>query len=199
MNFIKSTNIRTTILLLIPGTLWGFSYLLNEIIIQTIPPFSKTIMGNVVRLIPLIIMLYARGGRLRLRPYIFVALFDHAIPGVLIAWGQLYIDSGLTTILLALTPLFTVFLAHYFSYSDKFNPPKILGISLGLLGTLILVGPSALLNVGADLWGQLAMIGAALSFAVSAIYVRVYFQKSTKSALLPCSCSICHDMSTVYR
>jgi hypothetical protein len=55
-------------------------------------------MGNAVKVIPLIIMLYARGGRPRLRPYIFVGLFDNAVPGVLIGWGQLYIDSGLTTI-----------------------------------------------------------------------------------------------------
>lgn len=56
-------------------------------------------------------------------------------------------------------------------------------MALGLLGVLILVGPSALLDVGANLWGQLAVIGAALSFAVTAIYVRVIFQKKSKSPL----------------
>jgi drug/metabolite transporter (DMT)-like permease len=63
------------------------------------------------------------------------------------------------------------------------NGQKIVGIGLGLLGTLLLVGPSILLNVGANLWGQLAVIGAALSFSVTAIYVRVIFQKKSKSPL----------------
>lgn len=92
-------------------------------------------MRNVVMIIPLIIMLYMRGGKLKStwsewRPYIFVGLFDNAVPGVLTSWGQLYIDSGLTTILLALTPLFTVFLAPYFSYNDKLNGQKIVGIGI---------------------------------------------------------------------
>lgn len=58
-----------------------------------------------------------------------------------------------------------------------------MGIVLGLLGTLILVGPSALLNVGANLWGQLAVIGAALCFSMTAIYIRVNFQKKSTSPL----------------
>ena len=74
-------------------------------------------------------------------------------------------------------------MAHYFSYNDKLNGQKIAGIALGLLGTLILVGPSALLDVRANLWGQLAVIGAAFCFAMTAIYVRVIFQKKSKSSL----------------
>lgn len=104
MNFLQSLNLRTTILLLIPGSLWGFAYILNEIIIETIPPFTRGVTRSFVMIVPLLIMLYARGGKLKStwagwRPYIFVGLFDNAIPGVLITWGQLYIDGGLTTIL----------------------------------------------------------------------------------------------------
>ncbi|MGB0386451.1 MAG: EamA family transporter, partial [Ardenticatenaceae bacterium] len=77
MNALKSTNLRTTILLLIPGTLWGFAYLLNEIIIETIPPFSRGVIRNIVMIVPLVIMLYVRGGKLKStwaewRPYIFI-------------------------------------------------------------------------------------------------------------------------------
>ena len=188
MNFIKSSDLRITILLLIPGTLWGFSFLLTEIIVQTIPPFTYATLRNLLTAIPVIMMLYARGGRLRStwsewRPYIFLALFGNAVPVVLTAWGQLYIDGGLTTILFSLTPLFTVLLAHYFSYNEHINGKKIFGVTLGLLGTLLLVGPSALYDVGVHLWGQLAVIGGAFSLAVSAIYVRLHFRKKAESAL----------------
>lgn len=183
MNFAKSTTMRTNLLLLIPGTLWGFSFLLNEIMLDTIPPFTLTALSNIVTAIPLLIMLYARGLRLKWQRYTFLALFDNAIPGILIGWGQLYIDSGLATILLALSPLFIVLLAHFFSTNDKLNLPKIVGVSLGLLGTLLLVGPSALTNVGANLWGQLAIIGSALCFSISATYIRFQFQKKSGSPL----------------
>lgn len=188
MNLYKSTNFRTTILLLIPGTLWGFSFLVNEIILETIPPFTNATLRNVVTVIPLIMILYARGGRLKStwsewRPYIFVGLFDNALPFVLISWGQLHIDSGLTTILFSLMPLFTVLLAHFFSENDRLNRLKLFGVSLGLLGTMLLVGPSALYDVGLHLWGQLAVIGGALCYAVAAIYVRLHFQKKAESPL----------------
>ncbi|MGB0389604.1 MAG: DMT family transporter, partial [Ardenticatenaceae bacterium] len=146
-----------------------------------------------------------RGGKLKStwaewRPYIFIGLFDNAVPGVLTSWGQLHIDSGLTTILLALAPLFTVFLAHYFSDNDKLNSQKTIGITLGLLGTLILVGPSALRNVGANLWGQLAIIASALCFAVTAIYVRTTFQKKSESPLDSALETLTHQlfMSTLF-
>lgn len=188
MNVYKSSNLRTMILLLIPGTLWGFSFLLNEVILESFPPFSFATARNMLTAIPLVILLYARGRRLPStwsgwQPYIFLGLFDNALPIVLIGWGQLYIDSGLTTILLSLVPLFTALLAHYFSYNDRLNRNKAFGVALGLFGTLLLVGPSALNDVGLHLWGQLAVIAAVLSFAASAIYIRLQFQKKTESAL----------------
>ena len=188
MKSIKSSNFRITILLLIPGTLWGVLYLVNEIILETIPPFTLTAMRNLIVIIPLVVMLYACGGRLtstlsEWRPYIFLGLFNNSVPFVLIGWGQLYIDSGLTTILISLVPLFTVLLAHFFSYNERLNRKKALGIALGLLGVLVLVGPSALYGVALHLWAQLAIIAAALSYAVSAIYVRHHLQQQTQSVL----------------
>ena len=175
MNFIKSANLRTIFLLLIPGTLWGVSFLMNEIILQTIPPFSFVAGRNLLVAIPLLTILYARGGRLpstlsEWKPYIVIGLFDNAIPFVLVAWGQLYIESGLTTILISLIPLFTVFLAHFFSYDERLNRHKGLGVLLGLLGIIVLIGPSALRGIGSHVWGQLAVIMASFLIAIAAVY-----------------------------
>ncbi|MGB0387189.1 MAG: DMT family transporter [Ardenticatenaceae bacterium] len=182
MNVIKSTDLRTTLLLFVPGTLWGFLFLVNDIALETIPPFMFTFLRNMLTALALVMMLYLRGGRLpstwsEWRPYFVLGLFDSAIPFVLVSWGQLHIDSGLTTILLSLIPLFTVLLAHYFSYNEPLNPQKMFGIALGLLGTLLLVGPSVLYDVGFHLWGQLAVIGATCSYAMSGIYVRLHLRE----------------------
>lgn len=181
MNFIKSANLRTIFLLLIPGTLWGVSFLMNEIILQTIPPFSFVAGRNLLVAIPLLTILYARGGHLpstlsAWKPYIVIGLFDNAIPFVLVAWGQLYIESGLTTILISLIPLFTVFLAHFFSYDERLNRHKGLGVLLGLLGIVVLIGPSALRGIGSHVWGQLAVIMASFLVAIAAVYASRYLK-----------------------
>lgn len=194
MNFIKSANLRTIFLLLIPGTLWGVSFLMNEIILQTIPPFSFVAGRNLLVAIPLLTILYARGGRLpstlsAWKPYIVIGLFDNAIPFVLVAWGQLYIESGLTTILISLIPLFTVFLAHFFSYDERLNRHKGLGVLLGLLGIVVLIGPSALRGIGSHVWGQLAVIMASFLIAIAAVYASRYLkdenQKDENQAARP--------------
>ncbi|MCD4516406.1 EamA family transporter [Staphylococcus aureus] len=40
--------------------------------------------------------------------YILIALFEVVIPFIFIAQGQRFIDSGITSIIIALTPIFTL-------------------------------------------------------------------------------------------
>lgn len=188
MNAVKSTNNRILLLLLIPGTLWGISFLVQEIILQTIPPITLTTGRALLAGIPLLVALYAFGGRLPSTrqtwwPYIVLGFLNNSVPFVLINWGQLYIDSSLATILTSLMPLFTVVLAHFFSVGEQLDRHKGFGVALGLLGILVLVGPSALRGVGANLWGQLAIIAAAFSYASAGIYARNHLQQRAQSRL----------------
>ena len=47
-----------------------------------------------------------------------------------------------------------------------------MGATLGLVGVAILVGPSALAGLNANLIAQLAVLGAALSYAFAGVYAR---------------------------
>lgn len=190
MNVIQSRDFRTMLLLLTPGTLWGLMYLVNDVALYTIPPLTFTASRNILSAMAMMLILYWRGGRLAStwagwRPYFFLGLFDNAIPFVLISWGQVHIEGGLTTILLSLIPLFTVLLAHYFSYNEPLNRYKVFGILLGLLGIFVLVGPSALSDVGLHLWGQLAVIAGAFSYAIAAIYIRRHLRDEKEEGLNP--------------
>jgi drug/metabolite transporter (DMT)-like permease len=69
-------------------------------------------------------------------------------------------------------PLFTVLLAHFFTQDEKLNWMKVIGIFLGFLGILVLIGPAVLKGLGTHVIGQLAVVGAALCYAMAAIYGR---------------------------
>jgi len=94
------------------------------------------------------------------------------IPFSLIVWGQTHIDSSLASILNATTPLFSVFLAHFLTRDERLTANRLAGILIGWVGVAVLIGVDSLRGCGAHLIGQIAILGAALSYAFAAIYAR---------------------------
>ncbi len=163
--------------LILLATLWGGSFFFNQIALRHLPPF--TIMLGRALLAAVALNIVLRIGGLSLPrtwrawlPFIFMGAFNSAIPQTLILWGQTQIPSGLASILNATTPLFTVLLAHIVTRDEKLTPGKIAGVLLGLAGVAIMIGPGALQGLSLNLVGEIAILGAALSYAVAVIFSR---------------------------
>lgn len=58
------------------------------------------------------------------------------------------ISSSLAAILNATTPVFTVLAAHLRTANGKLRHGKALGVSCGVLGVVVLIGPAALADFG---------------------------------------------------
>jgi len=159
------------------GLAWGSSFLFTEIGIRTIPPATLAAARITGAALVLGLIAVGRGARppreLRFWLYFLLAgMNGNAVPFILIGWGQVRIDSSLAAILLATTPLFTLLLAHFFIHDDRLSGRKTVGVALGFVGVVLLVGAGALATIGAAVWGQLAIVGAALSFAVTYLWAR---------------------------
>jgi drug/metabolite transporter (DMT)-like permease len=96
--------------------------------------------------------------------------FNNLIPFSLIFWGQTQIASGLASILNATTPLWAVLLAHFFTTDEKLTPNRLSGVLLGLTGVVLIIGPAALRGLGLNFLAQVAVVGAALSYALAGKY-----------------------------
>lgn len=167
----------TLLLLIVPGMLWGLSFTTTEVALRSYPPFTNSALRPLISLLPLGLLLLWRGAELprsldEWQPFIILGMINNALPFYLSSWGQLFIDGGLASILISLMPLFTVTLAVLVTREESLNRYKLIGVLLGLLGVIILVGPQLLSNVGGSLKGQLAIMGAALCYAVSGLYSR---------------------------
>src|SRR6185312_14716679 len=90
----------------------------------------------------------------------------------LIFWGQTHIASGLASILNATTPLFTVVVAHLLTDDEKVTGAKVAALLSGVAGVAVLIGPAAFVQPSDSVWGELACLGAALSYAFAGIYGR---------------------------
>jgi drug/metabolite transporter (DMT)-like permease len=101
-----------------------------------------------------------------------MGLLNNLLPFSLIVWGQTQIDAGLAAILNATTPLFSVLIAHWFTQDERITGGRLAGIVLGLGGVVLLVGPEALRGLSGSVLGQLAVVGASLSYAIAGVYGR---------------------------
>jgi len=164
-------------LLLILSVLWGGAFFLIEIALRDLPPFTIMILrvAGASLLLWTIVLIrqteFPRG--LGLWTVLTVmAVFNSALPFSLIAWGQVQITSGLSSILIAMTPLFAVISAHFFTDDESLTPMKGLGVLSGLVGAIVLIGPEFLRDIGANFFAQLAVLGGAVSYSIAAVFGR---------------------------
>jgi len=80
------------------------------------------------------------------------------------------VDSGLISILIGVTPLFTVVLAHFFVKSEPLTPLKLLGFMIGFVGVVLLFLPEKIGWELAQNWqAQMLIILAAFGYAMTSI------------------------------
>ena len=163
-------------IILVPGFVWGGSFILTRLILPFLPPFSLTLIRNAFSLCFLLTLLTYLGGRVHRDWREWLPIIGLAICNtsgfLLTAWGQLFIPGGLTTILAATIPFFTIIIAHFVSDDDKVTPTRATGIVIGLIGVVILVGADALSDMNRGVVGQLAILTAALLYGLGSVYTR---------------------------
>lgn len=168
---------RHVILLISLAMIWGTSFLVIKIGVQYMPALPLTAIRLIAAALAMVIFAaltrtrYPRGSVAW--AYCFVlAFFGNSLPFFLITWGVDGIASGRAAILMAVMPLATLLLAHFFTPGDRLKPQKLLGILLGFAGIVVLVGPAALKGLGGSLLHQLAVASGAVCYAISVIIVQ---------------------------
>lgn len=103
--------------------------------------------------------------------YAVLALFSTALPFTLLYWAQTHIASGLAAILNAMTPIFTLLVAHVFTIDERLDARRLLGVVASVAGVGVIVGPSAI-HFDGDVVAELAVLGAGCCYAVASVYSR---------------------------
>ena len=169
--------LRLWLLLTLLGLIWGGSFFFARVAVAHVPPFTLVLLR--LSLAAIALHLYLRGlypalaGRWR--EFLVMGLINNAIPHAFIFLGQTHVGAGLAAILNATTPVWTVLIANAATEDEKLTAAKISGCLLGLAGTVVLIGPSALAGLfGASgdvpLWALILPVLAAVSYGFSATY-----------------------------
>ena len=157
--------------------MFGSAFLLTKIAVQEVPPVMVVAGRIVIGAVVLLIISYAQGEQLSsLKPYwmilLALALTGNCIPFFVITWGQQHVDSSLAGILMAMMPLTTVVLAHFFVVGEHITRNKIIGFLLGFAGVVILMQPELVVTNDFDwtyLLAMLLILSGAISYAANSV------------------------------
>ena len=108
--------------------------------------------------------------------FLVMGLLNNVLPFSLIAWGQLRIDIGLSSILNGSTAIFGILVAAIVFADERLTGKKLIGVMLGFLGVGIALGISALKGFDLASLAQLAILAASLSYAFAGVWARTHFK-----------------------
>jgi len=168
--------VQWTMLVLL-SMLWGGSYYFVEIALLEWSPLLIVGVRVVIAAIVIWGIVLAAGlpvprSLSAWTAFFWMGLLNNIFPFLLIVWGQKEIESGLAGILTAAAPIFSVIVAGVWLKDEPVTRPKLLGAALGLIGVAVLIGPKALAGLDVNLLAQIAVLGAALSYAFAGVYAR---------------------------
>jgi drug/metabolite transporter (DMT)-like permease len=167
--------------------IWGSTYLGIRFAIETIPPF---LMGGVRFMIAgaaLYLWMRARGAssptRLQWRSTAIVGGFLILGGNGGVVWAEQFVPSGMTALLVAILPFWMVLIDWMRPGGTRPSLGVMAGLVVGIVGLVILIGPSALApsaesaqaartGNGVVLIGAIVLILASLSWALGSIYSR---------------------------
>jgi len=170
-------NIKEWLMLIALSILWGGSFFFVEVAISELPTLTIVLVRVALAAIALWLFIFITGISVPRSlavwsSFLIMGLLNNVLPFSLIVWGQLHIASGLASILNATTPLFTVLVASALLHDEKITKNKLVGVIVGFVGIVVMIGSSALDGIGLNVAAQLAVIGAALSYAFAGVYGR---------------------------
>ncbi|HLF35935.1 MAG TPA: DMT family transporter [Cyclobacteriaceae bacterium] len=178
----QKNSILSWILLIILSLIWGSSFILMKKGLMNFTAGQvagiRIVSGSVI-LLPIALKNFSRLKRSQVLPVIGSGLLGSLIPAFLFAMAQTKINSSISGVLNALTPLFTL-LVGASVFMMKFSIRMLAGVLIGFIGSVILITTGS----GGNFWavnsyGLLIVLATVLyGFNINIINSRLRDMKS---------------------
>lgn len=185
-----SMGMREWLMLITLSLLWGGSFFFVGVAVAELPPLTIVTLRVGLAAITLWIIVLFMGLSLPKSPNVWVAflimgLLNNVIPFSLIVWGQTHIASGLASVLNATTPLFGVIVVGLLLVDERATAMKLVGVAVGFLGVVMMIGIPSLDSVKqGTILAQIAILGAALSYAFASVFGRRFKAMGLKPIII---------------
>ena len=125
--------------------IWGSTWGAIKIGVTDVPPFvfafaRAVAVASVLTIIALALRQPFPRGRRTLAIATVVGLINIGLTWAIIFWSEQFVPSGLVAVFGSAAPVWTALLAHFMVKGDRLSVLKIVGLVLGLGGTILLIG-----------------------------------------------------------
>ncbi|UWQ17012.1 DMT family transporter [Jannaschia sp. M317] len=163
--------------LMLLALIWGGSFLSIRVALDEIPFVTSVAFRVGVAALVLWGWVALRRLPLPRDPRIWGALLvmgvlNNVLPFSLMAWGQLHIETGLTSILNAGTAVFGVLAAAIFLADERLTPRRALGVTIGFFGVAVAIGLENLSSFDLRSAAQLAVVAGTICYALAGVWAR---------------------------
>jgi drug/metabolite transporter (DMT)-like permease len=168
------------LIFLLLGFFWGSSYLFIKIGVDNgLQPFTLIMFRLLIGFILLAtVVAFAREPLPRdPRQYGHLAVMgtiNIAIPFALITFAEQTVDSSLAAVINGAVPLFVIVIAAIFLAGETITVNRLAGLAVGFVGVALIVGLDVTDLSSSSAIGELALIGATISYAFGAVYARAH-------------------------
>ncbi|MFY0648267.1 DMT family transporter [Sulfitobacter geojensis] len=173
----KSISSRAWAEMLLLAAIWGASFLSIRIALDEVGPLTAVAHRVGWAALALWVVVWLMRLPVPRDPKIWLGflgmgVLNNVIPFALMSWGQLHIETGLTSILNAATAIFGVIMAALFFADERITARKAIGVGLGFAGVAMAIGLENLRSFDLRSLAQLAVIGGTISYALASVWAR---------------------------
>lgn len=155
---------------------WGSSFILMKKALIGLTPIQLGALRMLIAGFFLLLVGFKSLKQIKKKHYkhiVSTALLGTFFPVFLFAFAVQGIDSSIVSILNSLTP-FNTLLVGVVSFGFLFKKKQLLGVFIGLLGTVILILNGASLNPNQNYWFSILIIIASIGYALNVNIVKKY-------------------------
>lgn len=158
--------------------IWGGSFLSIRIALDEIPFVTSVAYRVGIAALALWLVVICRGSSVPRDPriwgaFLVMGLLNNVIPFSLMTWGQLHIETGLTSILNAATAIFGVLVAAMVFADERLTLNKAIGVGMGFMGVAIAIGLHNFQSFDLRSLAQVAVIIGTIFYALSSAWARL--------------------------
>jgi drug/metabolite transporter (DMT)-like permease len=155
--------------------IWSTVWLAIKVGVTDVPPFGFAALRLLIALAVLLPLVLTRRRPIRTTELRLIALTGFLLLGVnyaLVYWGAQYVSSGLTAILQATTPVFSIVLAHYLLGDERITVARLAAVALGLGGVTLIFWTQVRVSGWREAPGAAAIVAGAFFVAWAYVLVR---------------------------
>lgn len=159
--------------------IWGTTWLGIKASLESLTPFTSAGIRFFLASLIIYLLMKFKGLELQkdktsVRLYLMMGFFSFVIPFGLVYWAQQYVPSGLAAVLFAVYPFFVVLFSFIRIPGEQIGVLKILGITSGFAGIVVIFSVSFSSDISDFLLGMMAIVLSGIMQANIAVSLKKF-------------------------